>query len=283
MVGGEPGLTLKERAKIDMAWRSPAIVAAAAVPVLVGLKLIVHFTGIEFLELNALFTSIIAGGIFLFGVILAGTMSDYKESERIPAELVSACSSIYEDGLYVAATRDGFDLEDLRATLLKVIDGFYVDAADESSRKALDALGGFQKPFIQMEELGIPPNFIVRLKSEEAAIRKGLLRMYYIQRTGFLPSAYFFVQSIVTLLLVMLVFVKITPLYSSIIVIVFLTYLFVYILGLLKTLDRPFRQGARTRDDVSLFLLHEFKAGLLEDLAAQTPTPPSSFSAADQQ
>lgn len=75
-------------------WRS-ALVAALAVPLVVGLKLLVSHLDIEFVELNALFTSIIAGGIFLFGVILAGAMSDYKESERIPAELISGCESIY--------------------------------------------------------------------------------------------------------------------------------------------------------------------------------------------
>lgn len=62
-----------------------------------------------------------------------------------------------------------------------------------------------------MEGIGVPPNYIVRLKQEEAAMRKSLLRMYYTQKTGFLPSAYFFVQSIVVLLLGMLVFVKIEP------------------------------------------------------------------------
>lgn len=250
---------------------SPAVRAAAAVPVLVGLKILVHYLGWEFLELNALFTSIIAGGIFLFGVILAGTMSDYKESERIPAEIVSACSSIYEDGLYVRKTRQSFDLEALRGTLLRIIDGFEADAVDDSHRMALEALDGLEGPFIQMEELGVPPNFIVRLKAEEAAMRKSMLRMYYIQRTGFLPSAYFFVQSIVALLLVMLVFVKIQPLYSSVIVIVFLTYLFVFIMGLLKTLDRPFRKAEKTRDDVSLFLLEEFRERLLASRSEAEP------------
>lgn len=239
-------------------WRS-AIIAAVAAAVLVGLKLLVHYTDLEFVELNALFTSIIAGGIFLFGVILAGTMSDYKEGERIPAEVVSACESIYEDGLYVSHTREGFDLDGLRATLIGVVDGFMVDASDVDSRKALAALGGLEGSFVRMEELGVPPNYIVRLKSEEASMRKAFLRMYYIQKTGFLPSAYFFVVSLVVLILGLLVFVKVEPLYSSIIITVFLTYLFVYILGLLRILDRPFRQGEHTRDDVSLFLLHELR------------------------
>lgn len=254
-----------ERARSFIGGLSPAVKAAGAVPVLVGLKLLVHYLGWEFLEVNALFTSIIAGGIFLFGVILAGTMSDYKESERLPAEVVSACLSIYEDGLYVAHTRDGFLLEPLREALIAVADGLETDAADDGSRAACEALRGLEGPFIQMEELGVPPNYIVRLKSEEAAMRKSILRMYYIQRTGFLPSAYLFVQTIVMLLLLMLIFVKIEPVYSSVIVIVFLTYLFVYIMGLLKTLDRPFRKAERTRDDVSLFLLGELREKLLEE------------------
>lgn len=261
----------RKRGRMSERWKEiaggwqAAIIAALTAVVLIGLKLLVHLLGIEFVDLNALFTSIIAGGIFLFGVILAGTMSDYKESERIPAEIASGCESIYEDGIYVSRTREGFDLGALKSALREIINGFIQDASDDDSRRALTALGTLGPSFIKMEELGVPPNYIVRLKSEEAMMRKAILRMYYIQRTGFLPSAYFFIQSVVALILGLLVFVKIEPLYTAIIITVFLTYLFVYILGLLRVLDRPFRHGEHTRDDVSLFLLHELRDRLKAD------------------
>ena len=67
------------------------------------------------------------------------------------------------------------------------------------SRLSLKALEGLQDSFLQMESLGVPPNYIIRLRTEESSIRRGLLRMYYIQKTSFLPLAYTLVKSLVGL------------------------------------------------------------------------------------
>ena len=242
-------------------WRTAAetLVVVAA---LVGLKLAVYYLGWEFISVNTLFTSVIGGAIFLFSLILAGTLADFKEGERFPAEMVAACEGIFEDGQFVKATHPEFDLERLRSTILGVVDGFTVDAGDLEAREALAALSGLQASFLEMESLGVPPNYIIRLKSEEGSLRKGLLRMYHIQRTSFLPLAYTLVKSLVVLLLGMLLFTEMEHLYDSAIIVAFLTFLFVYILRILHLLDQPFRARERTRDDVSLFLLEEFRARL---------------------
>lgn len=221
-------------------------------------KLLAERYGLEFVGQNPLFTSIIAGGIFLFGLILAGTMADYKESEKIPAEIVSACESIYHEGCYIAQTKAGFDLNTLKSALLEVVEGFRSDVGKPDSRNALSALTKLTPSFLQMESLGVPPNYIVRLKSEEATIRKSLLRFYYIQRISFLPSAYILVQSLIALIMLLLLVTKIEPAYEAIILVVFLGYFFVYILRLLKTLDTPFRAEGKTMDEVSLFQIKEF-------------------------
>lgn len=240
-------------------WRI-AIETLGIIAVLIGIKLGIEKFGLEFIALNPLFTSMIAGGIFLFGLILAGTLSDYKESERIPTEIVAACASIFHEGRFVKETKPDFDLANLIAVLSEVLRAFRADAVDAgSSRTALTALEGLAKPFLEMERMGVPANYIVRLKSEESLIRKSLLRMYYIQRTNFLPSAYVLVQSIVILVMALLLFTKIEPFYDSVIVLGFLTYLFVYILKLLKTLDTPFRESGHSIDDVSLFQFKEFQ------------------------
>ena len=41
-------------------------------------------------------------------------------------------------------------------------------------------------------------------------------------------------------------------------VLVFVSYMFVYALYLIEHLDQPFRTGERTVDDVSIFLLRDF-------------------------
>jgi hypothetical protein len=43
-----------------------------------------------------------------------------------------------------------------------------------------------------------------------------------------------------------------------VLVLVFVSYMFVYALYLIEHLDQPFRTGERTVDDVSLFLLRDF-------------------------
>ncbi len=51
----------------------------------------------EVIELNALFTSIIAASTFLLGFLIAGVISDYKESERIPGDLACSLEAIYDE------------------------------------------------------------------------------------------------------------------------------------------------------------------------------------------
>lgn len=54
---------------------------------------------------------VITGGIFLIGFMLAGTMADYKESEKIPAHMANSFESI-EDTLTLAHRyKDDFDLQ----------------------------------------------------------------------------------------------------------------------------------------------------------------------------
>ena len=56
-------------------------------PILIGvfiLKILFHTFGLEFISLNPLFTSLIAGTIFLIGFLINGVISDYKESEKCP-------------------------------------------------------------------------------------------------------------------------------------------------------------------------------------------------------
>lgn len=243
---------------IPSRWRI-AVESALVVMLIVCLKALAERFDAEFISLNPLFTSVIAGGIFLFGLILAGTMADYKESEKIPAEIASACESIYAEGRSVKEAYSSFDLTALVDRLTAVIEGFMSDVRDHDSRKALSALSRLSDSWLEMERTGIPPNYIVRLKSEESLIRRNILRVYYIQKINFLPSAFMLVESIVALIMVLLVFTKIEPFFDAVVITIFLTYIFTYVLKLLKTLDKPFRANEDTRDDVSLFLLRELE------------------------
>ncbi len=65
------------------------------VGLLIGLKFLIKEQNLEFFSLNALFTSAIAGAIFIMGFLLAGIMTDYKEAEKISAEIRSSLEIIH--------------------------------------------------------------------------------------------------------------------------------------------------------------------------------------------
>lgn len=242
-----------------------ALEAGLVILVLVLVKLLLEALSLEFIDLSPLYTSIVAGGIFVIGLIVAGTLADYKESEKMPAEITAALENIHEDCRSIRETMPDFDLDRIRRSLSGIVAALRKDLADPASRTCLDAINDLSPSFLELERLGVPPNYIVRLRTEQGTVRKNVLRIYHIQRIEFLPSAYLLIQTIVILIIAALEFTKIDPIYQAVVLLAFISYFFIYLLRLLKIIDTPFRVDERTMDDVSLFLLNEFTRKLAHD------------------
>lgn len=99
----------------------------------------------------------------------------------------------------------------------------------------------------------------MRLRQEQAGLRKSVLRIYHIQREEILPSAYAMIVSFVVMILALLMFTKIEGQVETLVTLAFLSFFFLYLLRLLNVINQPFKVGhQRGDDDVSLFLLYEF-------------------------
>ena len=61
------------------------------------LKFLANKYDYEILELNALFTSLVAGALYLIGFLISGVLSDYKESEKLPSELTGTIKNLFDD------------------------------------------------------------------------------------------------------------------------------------------------------------------------------------------
>jgi hypothetical protein len=61
---------------------------------------------------------ILTSGVFLIGFLLAGTMADYKEAEKLPADLSCTLETIEEIFVLAATDRPALDLAELRRELL---------------------------------------------------------------------------------------------------------------------------------------------------------------------
>lgn len=243
-----------------------AYTTLAIVGLLVIGKFLIHQFGFEFFTINTLFTSAIAGAVFIIGFLLAGVFADYKEAEKMPAELCSSLENIWDEARLFKRNKTKFDLEKTKDTLLEIVVKFRTGLNREGNhnnlRPALMAADELDESFAQMEDLGMPPNYIVRLKTEQANVRKQILRVYYIQRMRFIPSAFVLAQSLVAFIILLLLFVKTEGSSELFVLFAFISYLFLYTVRLILVLEKPFRKGTGTMDDVSIFLIREFEEEL---------------------
>jgi hypothetical protein len=101
----------------------------------------------------------------------------------------------------------------------------------------------------------------VRLKTAQDTLRRCIYRIAYIQKMQFVPSVHILVLSLAFASLFVMLFVE-----ASMLIFVFVGYMFIYSLYLIGLLDQPFREGEGTVVDVvSLYQLREFVLKMEEE------------------
>lgn len=249
------------------------IIAASASAAVVSIKYVLHYFGLEIIEQSSLHNSVASGVFFVVGFILSATIADYKESEKIPAAFSSAIDNLLEDARSIHELYPKFDFGGLRDQLREIALSFGTDIRAKSfnTRDHIHALNQY---FNQMEKAGVPANFIVKLKQQQAQLLNHVARVTYIQRITFIPSASILAKSIVALLILMLLFTNVDPFYGSLAIVGLITFILVYMLILIKTISTPFHAEGKTRDDVSMFLVSDVLNKLeQESLLATTKSP----------
>jgi hypothetical protein len=231
----------------------------AIVAVLVAIRALLWELGVEGLSPTAVSAGIITGGVFVMGLVVAGTLSDYRDAERAPTDLASGLYSILREGESMHSVWAAPDMSALRRRLIAVVTTLRADIDAGNSRTCQAAIEDLSESFLELDASDVPANYIVRLRAEQAGLRKSLLRVYHLQREEFLPSAYSMIVAFVSLIIVLLMFTNFDGLAESLVTVGFLSFFFLALLRLLNIISTPFKVGTeRTEDDVSLFLLNEF-------------------------
>jgi hypothetical protein len=236
------------------------------VVVIALIKLAIHLFNLEFLSLEGLFPSIVAGAIFLIGFLLSHTLSDYKEAERIVGDMRVALETLYADISAFGQSKPDFDFPAIRAFVTEFIDAFEHGLSQEHAHAALGAAitkaDDLLAMFVALENAGMSDRYVVRLRGAHDVLRRSLYRVAYMQRMQFVPSVHVMVQSLVFASLVLMLFLKTTAVVEGALIIGFVAYMLVYAIILIEQLEKPFRTGEGTVDDVSIFLLRDFEAKL---------------------
>ena len=224
-----------------------------------GLQFGVHFGGaIKFSDIAIVLT----GGIFLIGFMLAGTMSDYKESEKLPGEIATSLEALKDALGHIAASKQNISAPEIKTTVLDltdtVRDWLYRKIPSEKVYEKISGISAKMQP-LDNTALG------VRVQTELQNIRKAVTRIDVIARTSFLQSGYALMDSIVALVLVLLAIAKFDTLVSELVVCSFVSLIYIYMVRLIRDIDDPFEydaDGSKGAAEVELFPIEEFKARL---------------------
>jgi hypothetical protein len=236
-----------------------AIDTAVIVGVIVGIRALLFALGADGMSLSPLTSSIVAGGVFVMGLVVAGTLSDYKDADRAPSDMATELYAIPREceSMNAAWGKPGMAL--LRQRLIAVVTTLRADVDAGDTRECQQAIEDLSESFLELENTDVPANYIVRLRQSQSGLRNAILRVYHIQREEFLPSAYAMVVSLVVIILGVVTVTDFGGVAQSLVTVGFLSFFFVYLLRLLRVIDKPFKVGReRTDDDVSVFLLVEF-------------------------
>ena len=228
----------------------------------VAIKWVAHTYQLEYLAMNALFTSLIAATVFLIGFLISGVLSDYKESEKIPGEIASCLDTLSDDALSmhykIKDERSKQLLEQIIQTQKLIIDWLYQRV---QFPVLLENIENYTEHFSKLED-SIPVNYIVKLKQEQSSLRKWLIRIQVIRDTDFVSSAYAILEILALLIIAGLLLIKIEPFYESLFFLGFVVFLILYMILLIKDLDNPFdySEKGESPGEVALFPIHEVKA-----------------------
>lgn len=245
----------------------PVVLVLLAVKLFVGHVL--DFEGlIDFSDVGIILTS----GVFLIGFLLAGTMTDYKEAEKLPADLSVTLETLEEIFVLAATDRPGLDVRELRRELLTLTDSIRDWLVKQASTEQVyAAMTRMSEVLQQLERAGAGP-YASRAVPQLLAVRRCVSRVDVIVRTGFLPPAYALLEVLIVMIISLMMIARFKSIVAEMLLVPFVALVNIYMLRLIKDIDNPFdfKDGVRDHSsgEVTLFPLDEYRERLARRAAA---------------
>jgi hypothetical protein len=235
----------------------PIVIILTAIKI--GMDLGFNFAGlIKFSDIAIILT----GGVFLIGFMLAGVLADFKESEKLPGDIMASLEVIDEGLCHISAAKQNVQVPEIRRWVMELADviddWLYKKVKSDKVYEAISQLSGKVRP-LDSTALGI------RVLNELNALRKTVTRIDVISRTSFLQSGYALLDSIVGLVLLLVMVSKFDSQISEGMVTFFVSLIYIYMIRLIRDIDDPFEYregGQKGAAEVELFPLKEFRQRL---------------------
>jgi len=240
---------------------------------ILGVKLIVHALDLEPIKPNPLFTSLVASTVFLFGFLLNGVLSDFKESEKLPGELATSLEVL---SLEIRSIRlrfpDAF-VADCNAVIVELGDSILAWLMERISHDAL-----FLKVHQCHSSIAKTSTQLVgestlkgRLMGEMATIIRIINRIDVIRETDFVPLVYWLAYLGMFLMTGGLVLMKQESLHDMLFFIAVIAFLLIFLIRLIADIDNPFGYSdPDSAEDISLDVLVKAMGRLRDSLEKES-------------
>lgn len=224
-------------------------------------KAAIHQFGLDFVTISPLVSAFVGGVIFIIAIILASTLSDYKESEKIPSELAASILILYKDVKIASTDNEKIStMGDRIRKLLSTINSNFKSNVWKQTDVNL-AMDKIDEDIVSLAQKETAPQFIVRLRNELANIDRISNRIETIKETTFIPAAYNVAQLAVGAAIVTLHFTNIDRFIDGIIMTGVISLILVSLILLIKDMDDPF-EGKKTYADIDLSLMYKLEERL---------------------
>jgi hypothetical protein len=236
----------------------PFVMAAVACKLF--LENVVDFHGIiEFADVGI----VLNGGVFLIGFMLAGTLTDFKESERLPADMACSLEAIEEAFVQASVGRPAVDVVAGRRAIFDATTTLHDWLHKKTDKSApFEALGRIADALYVIEGQGAGPHATRGLR-DLAALRRTVSRIDVISRTGFIASGYALIEVVASVIIFLLMISKFKSVVAELVICAFVTLIYVYMIKLIRDIDDPFEySGTGGAADVNLFPIVEYQTRL---------------------
>lgn len=220
-------------------------------------------------ELSSFFPSILTGIIFILGFLLAGVVTDYKESEKIPNEIAGSLYALWQEAEYLKATAGVKSTEAVFDKLKQFVPTLKNDFFVLKNDKLARLLESISDDIIELGKEGAAPNYILRMKAEVASLKKAINRITVIKNTDFVPAVFICIKAIAIVFLGVYCFLKVDPWWGDLILVAIFSFVIFSILFLIKDMDDPFEydgSGELKSGEISLVVLDNLHREFTEKL-----------------
>jgi ABC-type multidrug transport system fused ATPase/permease subunit len=209
-------------------------------------------------ELTTFFPSILTGIIFILGFLLAGVVTDYKESEKIPNDIAASLYSIWQEADFIKNVQNCPSAPGMMIKLKLFIPTLKTEFFLKQNDHLVKLLDALSADVVQLGKEGATPNYLFRMKVEITNLKRIMNRITVIKNTDFIPSVFICIQAITIIFLSVYCLLAIDPWWGGLILVSIFTFVIFAILKLIKDMEDPFEydgSGYSKSDEVSLGVL----------------------------